>query len=359
MPCIHIANTNFEWEISSRNALPLAEGLKQHPVFLQLQFLPLLYAKEEDAVVVTDLPPEDYWKGKKGPKIYTFNDAIPAKYGALSYWGASLSVKKWAESKKIACDIPPLEIVEEVHSKAFCQNFAPQDAMVLLLKSKQDLQKWLQESPFPKVLKKIYAHAGRGHLLLLKPSSNLMEKTLKFCRHEWEKGFPVRAELWLTRIFDFSTQWEIHKEGRISLIGATVFENSSKGAYQRTFVGDERVFFQEHLHFLEEHKQKARPLLEKIRELGYYGNLGLDAFLYKNGNEILLYPVTEINARKTMSWAGIAWQKAHHKGRNFSFSYLPMKGEVAGLLPTHIQDKGGTKTPFTFQLQAQAYPFSA
>ncbi len=62
MHTLHIANTFFEWELSSESNCSLYEAFHQHPVYLQLQFLPLLYASKMDALVVSDLPSAEYYE---------------------------------------------------------------------------------------------------------------------------------------------------------------------------------------------------------------------------------------------------------------------------------------------------------
>jgi hypothetical protein len=66
--------------------------------------------------------------------------------------------------------------------------------------------------------------------------------------------------------------------------------------------------------FLQDHCKKAIPLLGKIAEVGYFGHVGIDAMLYtlpEDPHTLHLHPVVEINARKTMGWAALAFQRRY------------------------------------------------
>src|SRR6185437_11611483 len=95
---------------------------------------------------------------------------------------------------------------------------------------------------------------------------------------------------------DFSTQWIIDTDKQITYLGETVCINSSRGQYLETHVG--RVL-QSQMRFVEKHKEIAFPILQKMAEENYFGNVGIDAFIY---NQDSLQPIVEINARKTMGY---------------------------------------------------------
>jgi len=130
------------------------------------------------------------------------------------------------------------------------------------------------------------------------------------------------AEPWLPRKFDFSSQWEIGKA--IELQGVTTFETSDKGSYSATLAGPIDPLFQ---WAIDKHLEIALPILKKIQAMGFFGSLGIDAFVY---GENQLHPIVEINARKTMSRVALMIQKGRDPDQILRMSFESKPG---GLLP--------------------------
>lgn len=101
-----LANTDFEFELASSSSISIQEGLNLSSVTMQLQFLPLLYADESDAILVTALPEEEFleklskypfYRGRHLPQFLQMDSELPQQ--PLISWGASQKVKEWAEKK--------------------------------------------------------------------------------------------------------------------------------------------------------------------------------------------------------------------------------------------------------------------
>lgn len=91
----------------------------------------------------------------------------------------------------------------------------------------------------------------------------------------------------------------------------------------------------------------------KIAELGYFGNIGIDAMVYTlPGHAPLLQPIVEINARKTMGWAALAFQQKHYPNDTVRFSFAPSKG---GHLPQAAISKAGKITSFDRNLKITTF----
>lgn len=318
---VHIANTNFEEELSH------PESLQNHPIYLQLQFLPLLYADPEDIVLVSELPSSGFLARFPRARLHTFKDEIDLSGYFLESWGYSPRLETFAKKRGLLYPAPTLASVRKAHSKAFAWEHTPKRANSCLLRNEKEAKEWLEKEPYPKVLKKAFSHSGRGHLLLFSPDD--AKKVEPFLQGEWKQGLPVRAEKWLDRVFEFSTQWKIEQDQTFSLLGVTVFESSARGSYQKTIVGD-----QEENPFLEEHLHEARKFLSLVSQEGFFGNIGLDSFVYRKEGRLFLYPITEANARKTMSLAALLFQKRYFPQKKLTFSYLGATEE--GLLPSQL-----------------------
>ena len=55
--------------------------------------------------------------------------------------------------------------------------------------------------------------------------------------------------------------------------------------------------------------------------LGYFGNVGIDAMVYRSENGPQLHPIVEINARKTMGFAALELQKRHFPNKTITLSF--------------------------------------
>ncbi|NGX51326.1 MAG: [Butirosin acyl-carrier protein]--L-glutamate ligase [Chlamydiae bacterium] len=304
MKRLHIANVNFEWELETRSNLSLKEAFSVHPNFLQLQFLPFLYAPEGDGVVVTHPPPAGYLDDKPA-RLHLFDETITG-YDKIETWGWSDAIKRWTTLPYV---IPSR--LRELASKAFAFTHSPQLPGAKLLHQMSEVEAWLKVGPYPKVIKSCYALAGRGRSILESEAS--LEKVKSRVAERFKRGELLIGEPWVKREMDFSTQWMI--DGESTFLGATVMENSERGVYKKTIVDRE-------IPFLEEHLERVKGTLKQISAAGYVGNLGIDALVYENK----LHPIVEINLRKTFGWLALKLQR--------SISYE--KADV-GLLPSFLE----------------------
>ncbi len=164
------------------------------------------------------------------------------------------------------------------------------------------------------------------------------------------------AQPWVERILEFSTQWYIQEEGPHTYLGATLCENSSKGSYHKSIVGPEALLFKNHIRFFKEHVLHARKAIEKLRAVSFFGSVGFDSFLYKHPqtNQIHLYPIVEMNARKTMGWVSLKIQKKIAKDKLLSICYKSSVDQFTGLLPSH---KGSKPLPKQLVLETNPVCF--
>lgn len=303
MSRLHICNTFFERELETNTAKSLADWIRSHPVVMQLQFLPLLYAGPRDRILVSDLPENP------DPRLCLIDSPPPG--AIIDHWGPSLAIATWAKKHGLSYTMPDEKLVREINSKVFSFTESPKLPGAALLNSQEEIKTWIEKTSGPKVLKTPFGTAGNGHFL--NPNVKRLYMT------------PIIGEPWVERVMDFSTQWE-HGE----LVGVTVFENEPNGTYKGTYVGEVESWA------LEEHLNIAEPLIKKIGEMGYSGHLGIDAFIYLWEGKKQLHPIVEINGRKTMSW--VALQMSQKR-----LTYTRLK---EGLLPSSL----GT-TPFSRNLK--------
>lgn len=345
-PAVHLANTDFEFELAHPSANnPIKESWMQHPLCLQLQFLPLLYAGPQDIVAVTAFPSPAFMDGLRQlpwrrqeelPRLILLEEHKPFLGLPCLSWGPSRRVNEWAQQRDMTYHVPTdWNMIRDINSKAFsfCYSTLPEAA---LLRSQQELENWLTHVSGPKILKTCFGLSGIGNRLI--QSNEKAEKVLSFCLKEWEEGRPIVAEPWLDKCFDFSTQWWISAQGSCELLGATVFETSPHGVYGGTRAGPAKELFGSFYPFLEDHIGIIKPLLHDLLQRGFFGFVGVDALLYRCpiSQEIKLYPIVEINARQTMSLVALRLQQRYFPERIIRLHFTAQAEGAFSLLPLHL-----------------------
>ncbi len=305
MSILHLCNTFFEWELSG-HFRSLEEAFADNPIFLQLQYLPLLYADVGDGILVTE---------KAGMGNFHLLSEHPP-FERLELWGHSRLAKTWADKRGINYEIPNWDVVKMVNSKAYSFSKSPLPGGKLIYPG--------DKIPPNTVLKTCFGTAGRGHLFASSP------KVKAFCQEQWDLGLPLISEPWVERTFDFSTQWKIELNGDVAFLGVTLCKTTPSGAHQSNIVGD-RKWEEQWAPFIDAQKTKAMEVLKEMAEWGYFGEVGFDAMIYGDRQ---LQPIVEINARKTMGWAALMLQQKHYPNQTVEMAYVSTKDP--GPLPTKI-----------------------
>jgi len=347
---VHVANTNFEFELGSSSPLEasFAQSWSKHPLCLQLQYLPILAAYPQDLIAVTAAPGADYIKTleKTGWWPQGLPQFVPLEETSIFIgkkclsWGSSLQVKEWAEKRQMDYSIPPWEVVKLVNSKAFSFRYQTiQEAA--LIENETQLVDWLQEVEGTKVLKTCYGLSGKGNWIVHGQSVTM--PILKHCRSEWNQRRPIIGEPWVDRVYDFSTQWHIHPGKDIEWIGATRFKTNDRGKYEGTYAGPENLLFDTLEPFLEEHRKFVQKPLEDMAALGYFGFVGCDALIYRNPSNpsLTLYPLVEINARQTMSLMALRLQQRLFPDSVIHLAFHQPDTKLISLLPMECADSKG------------------
>lgn len=361
----YLANTDFESELEKGFYSSLKKKWEKNPLFLQLQFLPLLYANSCDSVAVSHLPPSDYlkhllnsgWIESSLPSLDLLDDTAAFNGKECRSWGPSPSIHRWTQSHGIYYNIPQsIKTIRAMNSKAFSFRYSGLENK-RLLHNEKELKEWIDTTAGEKVLKACFGLSGQGNRRI--ENSLLTPALLAFCQKEWQRNGVVVGEPWVNRLMDFSTQWFIPLSGPIEFLGSTRFSTDASGVYQGTLAGPENMLFKNCLPFLETHKQKAQEALMDMQREGYFGHVGVDAFLYqKEDSTVALNPIVEINGRQTMSWVVLRIQQKIAPNGVIDLFFGKKEVEGTPLLPSYLHLENEKKRLFKFQLTARHRDFS-
>ncbi len=348
-------NTFFEEELSSDLSFTPLALLEKHPIYFQLQYLSFLLADSLETPLISHPPDPLYIHHLKNlgftPPPFQLLSSISTPL-PLSSWGASKSLMQWAREKKCPYKIPTLDVVKKVHSKEFSFLSSPQLEFSKLIRTPEELIQWWNSFKGPKALKTLYGSSGKGHFISYDLPEDL-SKALAFFKKNQKTSPSLIAQPWVERVLDFSTQWHIQEDGSYSYLGATLCENSSRGIYHRSTTGPEELLFKDQIDFFHEHLSYARKAIENLKAHSFFGNVGFDSFLYKHPQtkKIQLYPIVEINARKTMGWVALKIHKKIPTDGLLSIRYESKPENLLGLLPSQKESK-----PFSKQLFLETNP---
>jgi uncharacterized ferritin-like protein (DUF455 family) len=160
------------------------------------------------------------------------------------------------------------------------------------------------------VAKQSFGLAGQNSLRLWEPE--LLESQRRWMYELLQSGQELMIEPWLDRQVDFSVQLEMEPTG-LNLRGFTGLVNDHRGQFQANWASPN---FRRHLPALVPglfaqpgisvrlnalYQQIVEQLEPELRQAGYFGPIGIDAFVYQGPGDVCrLKPIVEINPRYTM-----------------------------------------------------------
>ena len=155
----------------------------------------------------------------------------------------------------------------------------------------------------PIVLKAPLSSSGRGLLVLRKHELNNANR--QWIKGNLEQQDYLVASSWLNKKLDFSLQFNVDEDGRISFLGYSIFMTNSNGQYAGHYLNfknqnqlpiDERTVNLIGEKLSEELDKSAFPKIHR-------GIIGIDSLIYLTGeNELKIHPCIEINPRYTMGY---------------------------------------------------------
>ncbi len=302
-----------------------------------LAVLPAYLARREDVVLVPEVPPTDFLTGllKAGIEMPEFVAAgsvaqlAERKLHELRPWARTPDALRLMERLGVPCELTAPEMFSKaVHAEflgklvrtADCPILCAPEAVGTVVVSRGEVQGWLDTARAPAcVFKAPFSTAGRGRVIR-KTEEVLSAKELAFIETTLREQGALVIEPWLERIIDFSIQFDYGAESGLRRRGLVVLENTERGQFRRATVADRftdflddearRALFADapKRGFLAELiEDRLEPeLTALLAEHGYAGPLGVDAFLYRDGEgEVRIKPVVEINPRYTMGRVAI------------------------------------------------------
>lgn len=295
---------------------PRAGRLLRH----DLCFLPAVWAKRDDAVLVNDV---DYaWKqykstGLSKPCNFINNNElsrIASLGGDLEFepWGWDLPVREHL----VRCDVPVSSLPDNDYlnniKKISHRGWSAKNLLPPLTKIGKTIGEakighnleelnWFLSAHHRIVVKSPWSCSGRGVRYIENNSSTQLEGWFQnIIKHQG----CVLMEPYYEKLIDFGMEFVCDGEGTIEYRGLSLFKTSN-GAYIGNIIADEKTkekIIGKHirLSLLHEIRQSIITILTPLLGNTYHGPFGIDMMLVNSDSEVLVHPCVELNLRMTM-----------------------------------------------------------
>ena len=193
---------------------------------------------------------------------------------------------------------PSPHVLARANHRLFCAELGQTLDAALWIEDEASLQAAFESRVVPSggewVLKHPHGYVGR----LRHKTRELDLRTKSFAFRCFSEARGLQLEPWVDRRGDYAVHGYVASGGHVTLGSPTLQVCDANGVWQKTARAHDLL------------PEKARVLLdesqrvaESLREIGYFGPFGVDAFRYADGARTRFNPRCEVNARYTMGWA--------------------------------------------------------
>jgi len=330
MVTLFVGNFEFEHRLSHRQADgPLAGPLRRLTEELTSAWLAI--ANDGDLLwTTTQVEPEFFQRAPNWrlPSVRAVGTASDVPSGVeVCPWGLTNKIRDWADSNGWKCSVPDEDVIRQVNSRLFSARLERDWGVGLrdttVIRSLDDLRHALRRLPADTdnwVLKAEFGMSGREKILARgnepgKDVRNWLDKRLA-------NGIAVVFEPWVDRVEEAGLQFTLPWSGPPVFEGVTPLLADRSGTYRGNRITCDAETEMRWLPAIETGMRAAR----EIRQLGYFGPLGIDAIRYRDHDgRIRLRSLQDINARHTMGRLGLGLRRLLDPGEVGTWLHLNRK----------------------------------
>lgn len=208
------------------------------------------------------------------------------------------ALRQLARSGATLLPAPDFEVLRGANSRQFCAelgqtlpgaHFAAEASVAVeFIRASRSDQRWL--------VKRVFGFAGRGQRRMRKGLSADDVRWL----HDSERTGGVQIEPLLDLTLELSQHGLLTASGSLTLGRLCIQRTDENRAWQETRPAlPDEVSAATHGRL----QREATSVAEALQRIRYFGPFGVDAFIYRDGEEEVLNPRSEINARYSMGYA--------------------------------------------------------
>ena len=351
-PNVLLFNANAEgYAKADACSLPYSPKQAERTLDLDLEMLPLTWARRDDVVLVHQKPSLAHISylrntGIQLPEWVTYEESLEdRKLGGMKPWAwtsdAISKLSKYASITTAKSASPFREALpQEYFSKALSSQLLKQiqpEEQSLRCDSFEMLEAFAAQQKGDTLMKAPYASAGRGHRKFVR-AEGWVKSVKNWATKIIETQGYLIAEPHFHRLLDFSAQYEMNAAGEIKLRGMTRLINDAGGRFIGSYVHskwisgtDEKLnqwLFRD-AQVMHVYRHAIPELLSKeLRHLAPLTAFGVDAFVYQDQQgEFHLRKIVELNLRFTMG--RVALELLKKQGATAGFYQILRKSKMS------------------------------
>ncbi len=336
-PVIFLFNPSAEEELNS-SSKAYNEPTSLRAIRYDLETLMLFFAHDDDIVLVDKKPGKDFLTplDQAGFAIPEFlvHGQVPNCQVANKFapWAVTPTSIKQAQGLNLTwqCTLPkvaPPTIFSKSWAKELAQCFdqSEQGKIVTNIADVSVLKNLWSTKPI--VLKANFSTSGRNRLKL-NPGHELTVAELHWIEKRLKLEQSLVMEPWHHKLCDLSIQIEVFEKD-VQVRGITRFKTDDRGRYRGHYLGakwhdlDSNVMRTIHEKNFFKTLERCGELVGKaLQSKGYLGPAGIDAMIVKDGENISLVPLVEINPRHTMGQVALKLDKRIFRGVDAGWFFI-------------------------------------
>lgn len=208
-----------------------------------------------------------------------------------------------------------------------------------VLLSENEVSDFVKQYPFA-IFKAPWSGSGKG---IIRSLGSLPEGLYNRAKNIANKQNGIIAERLYSVVQDFAMEFQC-KDGFTQFVGYSLFKSNEHGAYQGNVLASDEQIVGTLSHWISVDDILAiqKRMIQFLNEMvasQYSGYLGVDMFIFQEGDDFFVHPCVEINFRMTMGLVARKFYDSYvEQGRTGSFS-IQFSSDCANLLKTEKTDK--------------------
>jgi len=299
----YLVNADFDLSLRPGRVPETADGRGRQAVEMPLHLL--LLGDHGCSVLVDEAPAKDFLAyveraGLPRPRTSVLPDVNPDAEFVPFGWNSEAATISGSYARP--APHPPLAVVKRVNGRRFAADlerqlfdvdeilgvFTAPDKIEACIASRPPGEEWL--------LKSEHGNAGLGNRRLR--SATLSRSDWEVMQRLLDEDVCLLLERWRQRVLDIATVFTLEGDGGVEDLQVYEIINTADGAY----IGS---LFDEASETLDPWRpavtEIAMKVARRLAEEGYFGPVCLDHFVWRDGDQLSLRPLADLNARLQVS----------------------------------------------------------
>jgi hypothetical protein len=299
----YFVNADFDLSLRPKRSAETVDGRGQQAS--EMPYHLLLFGTEGDSVLVGAAPEEEFLTyleraGLPRPVTNLLSRQTPDAQFVPFGWNEEAAT---ASSRyRPPATFPPLDVVRRVNGRRFAAKLERElfecHEILGVFEAPDEIEAYIASRPPDEelLLKSEHGNAGLGNRRLRSPS--LSQSDRQVMRRLLAEDACVLAEKWRNRVLDVATVFDLDSDGSVKDLCAYEVVNTADGAYIWSIFDRDSETVDPWLPAVTD---IALKVARRLNREGYFGPVCLDHFVWSDGRDQRLRPLSDLNARLQVS----------------------------------------------------------